>query len=67
MKEYKIKINEKDVTIQVSRMFEPRDLWIGVYIGEMKFTDDNNILKRSIYVLPFFTIGWEIEFMWKQW
>lgn len=67
MKEYKIKIRDKDVTIQVTRIFEPRDLWIGVYIGTMKFAGDNNILKRSVYVLPFFTIGWEIKFIWKQW
>lgn len=67
MKEYKVKIGDKDVTVQVERIFEPRDFWIGVYVGEMKFTGDNNILKRSIYILPLPMLGWEIEFVWKQW
>jgi hypothetical protein len=53
----------KNMKVQIKPLFEPRDLWVGIYIGELE-EEGMQYYNRSIYILPFPMIGIEVIFSW---
>ncbi len=46
-------------------IFEPRDLWIGVYVSKRKSCRKGRGWQHKVYVLPLPMIGFQIE--WRSW
>jgi hypothetical protein len=49
--------------MEVRFIFEPRDLWVGVFIGKLERQD--GLRSRAVYILPFPCVGIVVTLRWR--